>query len=267
MKSSTFSKAIENESEYREASKTLSKKKRPPAVLRMLMNSFESYRQARKFGWSRPWNKYGLVNFQSFILDTSTHPWFVQTAKSLLQLEAENMPEAAQMFCMELLADEKLMGFIFVHEYTQDGNQYEGATLSLGRVNNKRYRDRIDIIVESAVIDGVSQGLQRSRIYIDPYREDDKQPLWQSESSASENHYAADLFAALSNVSWYWANDEGHIWDHWTSAYIDYFGDRQWPMTKSYFYVEKSPDCRIEIALPEGFKVAAEKAAVLVGNR
>ena len=262
MKSSTFSKTIENELEYYEASKTLQQKKRPPAVLRMLMNSFESYRQARKFGWSRPWNKYGLINFQSFILDVSTYPWFLQTARNLLQAEAVNMPESARKYCVELLADERLIGFIFVHEYTHNGQQYEGATLSLGRVNNKRYRDRIDIIVESPVVDGVSRGQQRSRIYIDPYRTDDKKLLWQDESAACENQYAVELFAALSHVSWHWANDAEHIWDHWTSAYIDYFGVRQWAMTGSYFFSAHSADCRIEIAAPEGLNLNAEKAAV-----
>jgi hypothetical protein len=263
MKSSTFSKAIENESEYHEASKTLSQKKRPPAVLRLLMNSFESYRQARKFGWSRPWNKYELINFQSFRIDVSSYPWFLQTAENLLRLEADNMSAAAGQFCTELLADEKLMGFIFVHEYTHNGQQYEGATLSLGRVNNKRYRDRIDIIVESPVVDGVSQGVQRSRIYIDPYRETDKKPLWQGESLADNNQYITEIFAALSHVSWLWVNDAAHIWSHWTSAYIDYFGERQWAMTRSYFFAIQPADCRIEIAIPANLNLTADSSAVL----
>ena len=69
------------------------------------------------------------------------------------------------------------MGFVFTHEFSEDGKQYEGATLSLGRKNQKRYRDRIDIIFESPVIAGISQGLERIRVYIDPYREKDKNTL------------------------------------------------------------------------------------------
>ena len=249
MKSSTFTKAIETESEYREASKTLSQRKRPPAVLRMLMNSFESYRQARKFGWSRPWNKYDLMNFQSFRLNFSCTPWFLDTARTILDIESDAMPEAVQQFYQELLSDAKLMGFIFVHEFSRNGQQYEGATLSLGRVNNKRYRDRIDIIVESPVVNGVSQGIERCRIYIDPYRQDDKKPLWQNEGLACNKPVYQTLFSALSHVSWSWADNQAHIWDHWTSAYIDYFGDRQWSMSASYFFND-NVHSRIDTEIP-----------------
>ncbi|MCK5360410.1 MAG: hypothetical protein KAJ95_07270, partial [Gammaproteobacteria bacterium] len=227
MSSSKFTQAINTETQYREASKTLSREKRPPAVLRMLMNSFESYRQARKFGWSRPWNKVDLMNFQSFKLDPSNNPAFIRTASDLLNLELLNLTKDAQNFAEELLADKNLMGFVFIHEFTEGGKQYEGATLSLGRKNQKRYRDRIDIIFESPVIAGISQGLERIRVYIDPYRENDKKTLWQGATATLNNSHAESLFAALSEVSWEWAGDEKRVWDHWTSAYIDYFGERQ----------------------------------------
>ena len=74
MSSSKFTNAIDNENQYREASKTLAREKRPPAVLRMLMNSFESYRQARKYGWSRPWNKVDLASGKRFPLNTKALP-------------------------------------------------------------------------------------------------------------------------------------------------------------------------------------------------
>jgi hypothetical protein len=150
------------------------------------------------------------------------------------------------------------MGFIFVHEYTENQgldkkNDYEGATLSLGRrvkdKGNQRYRDRIDIIVESPVINGISQGLQRTRIYIDPYCKQNKEPLWQGELDSTHKPPLTQLFNSLSDTSWSWANDTQHIWDHWTSAYIDYFGNRQKPISKSYFFVEQSPASRIEIKL------------------
>ena len=56
---------IQTSQTYQAAMQALNKKNRPPAVLRMLMNAFESYRQARKTGWSRPWNKYRVKTFRS----------------------------------------------------------------------------------------------------------------------------------------------------------------------------------------------------------
>jgi len=255
MNTEKFSKAIENEAQYHETSKILSAKKRPPAILRLLMNSFESYRQARKFGWSRPWNKVDLMNFQSFKLNTNEYPWFVQSAQTLLQSNAIVLPEEAQTFVAELLSEQKLMAFIFVHEYTCDGKKYEGATLSLGRKNNKRYRDRIDIIVESPVIEGVSMGVQRCRIFIDPYKADHKEPLWQGELKAAEHPLIEDLFAALSHISWHWNGNKKHIWDHWTSAYIDYFGERQWSLPRSYFFISPSAHAHIKMPLPEALQL------------
>jgi len=258
MNSENISKAIETEAQYHETSKILSAKKRPPAILRLLMNSFESYRQARKFGWSRPWNKVGLMNFQSFKLNTSEYTWFVQSAQTLLQANALDLPEEAQVFVLELLADTTLMGFIFTHEYSCDGQKYEGATLSLGRKNNKRYRDRIDIIVESPVIEGISQGVQRCRIFIDPYQPGDKKTLWQGELKAAEHPLIEDLFAALSYISWHWNGDNKYIWDHWTSAYIDYFGERQWALPRSYFFISPSAHAQIKMPLPETFQLALQ---------
>ena len=61
--------SIKNEDQYRSAVKQLDQDKKPAFLLRLLMNAVESYRQARKFGWSRPQNKYGLTVFRSFRLD------------------------------------------------------------------------------------------------------------------------------------------------------------------------------------------------------
>ncbi len=250
MKSSTFTKAIENESEYLAASKLLAQKKRPPAVLRLLMNSFESYRQARKFGWSRPWNKVNLMNFQSFKFKISQQSYLLQIAQQLLQQSHSDIPQEAHDFCNNLLNDDKLMSFIFVHEYDDNGQKFEGATLSLGRKNDKRYRDRLDIIIESPIIDGLSQGVQRCRIFIDPYKKDNKNPLWQGTIDIKDNAYIDDLFSALSHISWLWAHQSEYIWDHWTSAYIDYFGPRQWSLSKSYFYLNADQKQRIQLDLP-----------------
>jgi len=94
------------------------------------------------------------------------------------------------------------MGYIFIHEFTQSGKQYEGATLSPGRVNGKHYHDRIDINLESPVINSVSQGLERMKVYIDPYRYNAKGPLWKGECHGYNNERTLRLFAALCIVSW-----------------------------------------------------------------
>lgn len=66
---STDNLEIRSEADYQNVLATLSRRDRPHAILRFLMRALESYRAARKMGWSRPWNKYGVVNFQSFKLD------------------------------------------------------------------------------------------------------------------------------------------------------------------------------------------------------
>ncbi len=207
MNTEKFSKAIENEAQYHETSKILSAKKHPPAILRLLMNSFERYRQARKFGWSRPWNKVDLMNFQSFKLNTN--------------------------------------------EYPCDGEKCESATLCLGRKNNKCYRDCIDIIVESLVIEGVNMGVQRCRIFIDSYNADHKEPLWRGELKAAEHPLIENLFTALSHISWYWNGNKKRVWDHWTSAYINYFSERQWSLPRSYFFISPSAHAHIKMPLPD----------------
>jgi hypothetical protein len=255
MDGTTTPKAIENEDDYQLASRVLARKKQPSRVLRLMMNSYEQYRQSRKYGWSRPWNKVGLMNFQSFKPDLGLYPEFIDIARALLNHESLALTSDAQEFANDLLNDPKLMCFIFVHENTQQNQKYEGATLSFGRVHDKRYRDRVDIIVEAPVVDGISQGLERVRVFVDPYRAEDKQPLWQGEILSFENYHSFSLFALVSNVSWNWANDKKKIWNHWTSIYIDYFGDRQWSMDKSYFYVEGQQDCRIKVDIPESMNL------------
>jgi hypothetical protein len=263
MNRTALPKTIENEEQYRQASRTLTQKKKPSAILRLLMNSFEQHRQSRKYGWFRTWNKVDLMNFQSFKLNLKKYPAFVGIGKDLLNHETLAMTPEARAFVNELLADSSLMGFVFVHEYTHLDRQCEGATLSFGRLHEKCYRDRIDIIVEAPVVKGISQCLERVKVYVDPYRQDDKLPLWQGDIPSFKNEHAFPLFAVLSNVSWNWAQDESKLWNHWTSIYIDYFGDRRWPMEKSCFYVEGRESSRIELDIPEDINLQIQPPTVL----
>ena len=236
---------IEDEQDYQQALSTLSKAAQPPAILRLLMRTFEGYRAARKMGWSRPWNKYDLINFQSFRLQPERDQSLIDLARRLLMQECGPLPEQVVAYIDELLADAELMGFIFCHEFSEDGRAWEGATLSLGRKVQRRYRDRLDIILESEVRDGQSQGLGRLRVYVDPYAADRKAPLWQTQKEQGLGELSQSLFMQLSEISWTWAEKPERQWDHWTSRYIDYFGERRQTLRSSYFYLPQHTDGRI----------------------
>lgn len=236
---------IDSTTEYQRVKKTVSKKNQPSKVLRFLMNALESYRQARKLGWSRPWNKYDLTVFQAFKLKISDDKALLNQLACVLESDVA-MPLSAKSFADELMADEKhLMGFLFVHDYLQDGQLYEGVTVSLGRVNDKRFRDRIDLIFESPVCDGRSLGFCRIRAYIDPYM-GAKEPLWSYIASEHLSTQACQLFEELSRCSWSWAEQAERHWSHWTAEYIDYFAARKQPLEMSYFYQKDLPESRIQ---------------------
>lgn len=237
---------LSTEQEYQAIQVELNARKKPSKTLRYMMQAFENYRQAKKMGWSRAWNKYHVVNFQSFKLNKDDQD-LCRFARHVVTAEAPQMPEEASTFVAELLQNSQPpMGFLFFQEFTDQNRRYEGAIVSYGRINakNKRFRDRLDIILESEVIDGVSQGLSRIRIFVDPYL-GVKEPLWQGTIDKSFHQESQNLFEHLASLSWEWANDSRRIWNHWVTDYIDYFGQRQWNMKKSYFHIPSGKDHRI----------------------
>jgi hypothetical protein len=242
--------SIKTADEYSEVRKILSKKEKPHKVMCLLMNALESYRQARKLGWSRPWNKYDLTVFQSFKINFERDQSIISLASDLLKNDL-SMPTSARYFVNELLADqEHLMGFIFVHDYQQAGQTYEGVTLSLGRIHDKKFRDRVDIILESPLQDGHSAGLSRIRLYVDPYT-GIKEPLWSSVVEKNIPDAAVRLFHDLSDVSWQWSEDAQKHWNHWTSTYISYFGERKLSPDQAYFYVSGKPKSKLRVKTDE----------------
>jgi hypothetical protein len=157
--------ALTDEQDYINAQAIPVARKRPPQALRVLMQALEKYRQAKKMGWSRPWNKDNVVNFQRFSLTVGDQA-LCQMALAVIKAEAKDMPPEARRFVAELLAGgQAAMGFVFFQEFTDQDRRYEGAVVSYGRVSaaNKRFRDRLDLILESEVVDGISQGLSRIR--------------------------------------------------------------------------------------------------------
>lgn len=237
---------LSNELEYRKVHAELNARKKPSKTLRFMMQALENYRQSKKMGWSRAWNKYNVVNFQSFKLNATDAELRHSTLK-VIEAEIPNMPSEATAFISELLnTSQSPMGFVFFQEFTEQDRLYEGVVISYGRVNqeNNRFRDRLDVILESEVIDGCSQGLSRLRLYVDPYL-GIKDPLWQHTIEQPAHAGTTALFAHLAGVSWSWADNKSRVWNHWITDYIDYFGTRQWLMQKSYFHVNDNPDCRI----------------------
>ena len=93
---------IKDEAGYRVAMTTLSKQNRPPIVLRLLMQAFEAYRQARRIGWSRPWNKYGINTFQSFRLRFPADTDLIELARAVLDSSCPDLPAEADAFVQEL---------------------------------------------------------------------------------------------------------------------------------------------------------------------
>ena len=227
---------IDNQQDHDAVMKTINQRSKPNAVLRLLMNAFESYRQSRKLGWSRPWNKYNVINFQSFRLDKNVDTELLALTDNILCNECPGISKQALQFVDFLLHEcQPLMGFIFVHEFMDEGQLYEGATLSLGCVNNKRYRDRLDLIVESPVLEGTSQGFSRLRVYVDPYN-GEQDPLWYGCIEQDSSSLSSELFLRLSDISNQWQLQQEKHWNHWTSDYINYFGPRQHIVQNSFFY-------------------------------
>jgi hypothetical protein len=155
-------------------------------------------------------------------------------ANRIIKQNCQNMPTSAVESAYHLINHcDRLMAFIFFHEFNEDGQVYEGATLSLGRKNNKRYRDRLDIIVESSIVDGLRQGSRQLRVFVDPYT-GDKAPLWST--TLFPDTASAELFERLSEISSDWLFQKDIRWDHWTSDYIDYFGPLEKCVKHSFFH-------------------------------
>lgn len=218
---------IHSESQYKTTLQALDRKSQPPGILKALMNVLESYRASRRIGWSRPQNKAGVRTFKTLV-PTESVAQHLSEAIFHLCSEPLFIDGASQRFVEDLLIDPKLMQFMFFHDVVEAGRQYEGVTLSFGRRVGKRgrYRDRLDVILESEVIGGVSRGFSRLRIYVDPYQEAGFEVLSKTFSSEHLPANAHLLFAQCTDLFRQWSNVPERIWEHWTQDYVDYFGPR-----------------------------------------
>ena len=221
--------SIETESQYRSAVRQLEQDKTPPFLLRLLMNALESYRQARKMGWSRPQNKYGLTVFRSFRLDRNEDQPLIDLVMNTFLTEFAELDDASSRFVRALHLDPHLMGFVFVHDGRDEEHVYEGVTLSFGRVasGRVRHRDSLDLILESEIKHGHSQGLSRVRGYVDPFKSPiKKHPARVFSHQPPHTKEAQELFLEAVQLDPCWLEDAGRSWQHWTQRYINYFGPR-----------------------------------------
>lgn len=229
--------SIQSDADYRGAQIALTRRSYPEKLLRILMQALENYRGSRKIGWSRSWNKVSVRNFQSFKLGRRDGD-LQRRACALLNLECPEIPSDARAFLEELLyRDTPSMGFVFLTEVEDGGERYEGVVLSYGRINaeNRRFRDRFDILLESKVVDGTSKGLSRIRVFVDPYRPGIMEPLWSVTIDEPKASLASELFDHIADLANEWSCDPSRVWAHWVTEYIDYFGPRRWDLKESCF--------------------------------
>ncbi len=252
---------VTSEAAYVAAARALEHQARPPYVLRLLMRGLEGYRSQRKMGWSRPQNKYGVCTYRSYSLDRTDDAELIFAALRCVRTELSGMPSEQSEFVSELMGDPQLMGFVFCQDLVEGEQRYETVTASFGRVSSvsRRFRDRLDVILDSNVHDGHRVGLARLRVFVDPFQ----QPIaahtpW---SAVVDGPRAAGTERLLEQLAAFDRRFEANAekrWDHWTSRYVEYFGPRQHRVEGSMF-----PDDidRPAVALPSRLERARSAPA------
>lgn len=207
--------------------------RRPNWLLVKMMNALEKKRQQKGLGWSRAWNKYGANTFRTHICDIENDRDYFEPIRDFLRTALPDLSEPYDAFVDDLTNDPKLMLFTFYHNIEDDGEQYEGLTLSLGRKreDDRTKRDRLDVVLEDRRTDGrVDARIDRVRVYVCPwssYRDKafhletmrDPAGAWRDASQALYDH-AIDYYHR-------WKGDDARQWSHWSARYIDYFGPRR----------------------------------------
>lgn len=191
--------------------------KRASWILRRLLRAVESHRNVRKMSWPRPWSRYHLGAFQSFRVPPAELLDLIELADASLEEYCLHMPVRAWDFWLELRErPQQLLAFVSVHQYFDlDGNRFEGTTLSLGRLQQSRFWDRFDIIVESRIQGESGQDSNRLRIYVDPYSEGSREPLWTDVIDRPGGAGAAEPLDRLGRSCWACARHGSGLSGHW----------------------------------------------------
>lgn len=218
----------------------ISLQKRPNGFLSRMMNALEGKRQEKGMGWSRSWNKYGMNTFRTHICDITTDIDYLLPVDEYIKSQYPLMQSNNRSFVGDLLQDSKRMVYTFYHNGDYDGEQFEGITLSMGRVNmeDRTKRDRLDIVMEDKrteqIVDGVVDKVRIILCPWDTYKNKDLQLIeLDPERDLNEDHQT--LYKHLINYYHKWKVDENRQWSHWSTRYIDYFGPRQFIPTGSSF--------------------------------
>jgi hypothetical protein len=208
---------------------------KPSWLLGKLMNALENKRQAKGLGWSRAWNKYGLTVFRTHLQRPAEDEDYFQPLWPVLNQFLAAAPTRYRDFVSDLLGDPGRMAFTFYHNHTtENGTQYEGLTLSLGRrvAEDLTKRDRLDVVLEDKRTGGRVDGrVDRLRIYVCPwstYQEGRTFHLSdRTDFNADERALAQALYQACVRKYHQWKTDQSRQWSHWSARYIDYFGPRR----------------------------------------
>lgn len=205
-------------------------RRRPPVLLRYMMNALENKRQKKLLGWSRPWNKKGMTVFRSHGHEAGQDAVFMEYLQSVFWRSCPDLPSPFRGFAESLWADPARMAFTFFHNDEDAGNEYEGLTLSLGRKvpGDKTKRDRIDFILEDLrTSEGVDQQPDRVRIIVNPFSEWAEGRLWAREWTGREQASDfKDLYSEALGMYRQHRDDPDRQWNHWAFRYIEYFGPR-----------------------------------------
>jgi hypothetical protein len=237
----TFSNgdAIASESDYAAAHALLSRKASAPFLLRRVMSHFEAYRAARKYGWSRPWNKGGLRTFLTLEFHASADLEYARLARSWASLAG-----ARDVSLLDTLASAAgARCFVFLHERDDAHGIFEGFTLSFGMPSSagRRFRDRYDVIVERPL--GEPSEKVMVRVFEDRFvaGREVTGPFPPAKELTASFTAADDGVVGLLGVSLDLvrrdAFDTARHWTHWTQDVIDYFGPRAHPEAARWFGV------------------------------
>jgi len=169
---------------------------RPHWLLVKMMNALERKRQAKGFGWSRAWNKYGLTVFRSHTATMNEDEDYVAPVRPFLTSFLGELEEPYRSFIDNLLDDPSCMVFTFYHNNQVEDDQFEGLTLSFGRKvkQDQSKRDRLDIVLEDRRENGaVDRDVNRVRVYVCPWEKYETKGFHLSEAAtlSPEQHEAA----------------------------------------------------------------------------
>ncbi|BBH52015.1 hypothetical protein [Fluviispira sanaruensis] len=230
---------INSETNYKNTYEVLTSKNIPIYLLSSLMQKFEDYRAKRKMGWSRPWNKINVCTFESYRWYTKIDYDLLTLFRTVLLQNTHYFDDNSEFFIRDILHDTRAQGFLFYHDRIEVDKAYEGVTLSFGRLSslNNRYRDRIDIIFESQLINSTStRNLDLIKIYIDPYSGDTNLPQVIKLDKSFKKTYGLlkNLYALLTYKYYSWQFSERE-WYHWSQKFVPYFGERKFVPYNSLF--------------------------------